>query len=402
MRSIHWLVRVAVLAVLMLPVAASAAHKFSLLTGVWGANRGPIVDIPAFGDAACTGLTWGTQQTGLPAPTTTMLPLSMTGQVAFPRGCVPASATSVDASGSSPAQFTVPPNAFSQPAPGGTGNNLIGFDPTVVQLNTNISFMFPATTPISPGGTMAGPLAPWRVFKQDAHQTQTGRAGPDFVWCPGNPACTVINQGGATQPIIIKYKAKPNAFGGTMAMILNGGGSTSVIVGTTAGLPIIAHLTFGGAGTMSQHLGRGYAAYDTVMLGSAPAHVGYMTNGTRITMTGTYGMSVFTIPGDTNANWGFPHTTGTVLVRNTGPGPFGTPSNETFTAMGTDSRTRFGAGNITLVSGGASNRVQSGQDFSSLDIVQLTFAPEPAALLQLASALVGLGGLVWWRARSRR
>ncbi len=71
---------------------------------------------------------------------------------------------------------------------------------------------------------------------------------------------------------------------------------------------------------------------------------------------------------DTNTNWGFPWTTGTVSVRDTGTNQ-GNPATTTITAMGTDMRTHLGGGRLTLVAGGVSHRTVSGQNFDSLDIV---------------------------------
>jgi hypothetical protein len=76
------------------------------------------------------------------------------------------------------------------------------------------------------------------------------------------------------------------------------------------------------------------------------------------------------MPADSNWNWGFPWTTGTVTAQNKQPG-----GSSTLTAMGSDSRDALGAGKITLVAGGTTRRKGAAQDFAALDVINMTFAP---------------------------
>ena len=160
---------------------------------------------------------------------------------------------------------------------------------------------------------------------------------------------------------------------------------------------LLAHLPIMGAGVNPQHPGVSYAYSNSVMLGGAPMFIGYMTStgagGGLITTTGpplTDGMGApVSIPGDTNLNWGFPWTTGTVSVMNTELSAGGTMgATGTLTAMGTDSRDTAGGGRITLVAGGTSHRVTSGQDFEALEVLVLNFA-SPLATPSMGPA--GLG-----------
>ena len=104
----------------------------------------------------------------------------------------------------------------------------VKYAPPVEQLATSFLVSGPPTARLQPpGGTMATGMntAAFRVFKQGAWKTQTGRAGSMFTWCPASPAsagkgapCTNINEAGPN--LIVKYAGGGNAFGGTMAYIV--------------------------------------------------------------------------------------------------------------------------------------------------------------------------------------
>jgi len=199
-------------------------------------------------------------------------------------------------------------------------------------------------------------------------------------------------------------------------MIIAGTGATSIRAGThtvvtnpptstmTIMTPRLAHLPIMGAGVNPQHPGVSYAYSNSVMLGGAPMYIGYMTStgagGGLITSTGpafTTGgpaMNPISIPGDTNLNWGFPWTTGTVSVMNTELSAGGTMgATGTLTAMGTDSRDTAGGGRITMVAGGTSHRVTSGQDFEALEVLVLDFA-SPLATPSMGPAGLGTVALL--------
>jgi hypothetical protein len=91
------------------------------------------------------------------------------------------------------------------------------------------------------------------------------------------------------------------------------------------------------------------------------------------------------MPPDNNKNWGQPWTTGTVTAQNKQPG-----GSTTLTGMGSDSRTVWGAGKITLVAGGTTRRVLAGQDYAALDVVTMTFSPPVPSMSTPGLAAGGL------------
>ncbi|HKK50577.1 MAG TPA: hypothetical protein VKA74_03280, partial [Myxococcota bacterium] len=290
--------------------------------------------------------------------------------------------------------------------------NLLPIVPTVVQLQTFFEVFAPATEegPGTPGDS------PDRVLRADAWTNQTGRLGPAFAFCPGPVTgagatltkigfvtnCT--NSNASTGPGayngIVQYSGNgANNFGGTMAILLNGSGFVSVIIATTGGtqmVPIVAHQPIGTAGVTSlrsQITGAGYALLSSAYLQSGPANIGFVTNATagKITSIGPSTPNIF-IPQDRNLNWGFPHTTGQISIMNVETNQ-GQPGNTTLVATGTDSRDAFGRGNITLVSGATSHRVFANQNSSTLNILNMTFTPEPGPSLMLGASLLAIGGL---------
>ena len=60
--------------------------------------------------------------------------------------------------------------------------------------------------------------------------------------------------------------------------------------------------------------------------------------------------------------------------------------------MGSDSRDAMGAGNITLVAGGTSYRIQAVQNFAALDVVHMRLLPFSAlpGLSPYGAALAGM------------
>ena len=376
--------------------------------------------------------------------------------------------------------FTIPVNAFNQVAPAtGFNSATVMLVPTVVQLQTDFAASGPAsaTRAISVDVVPTFGLQQPPRFMKDAWSKDVGQAGrplpstpgiptfnirpaADFAWCPGTVGAGGVCPGGATTAGgvitggtgagdvdgIVRYKAGVNKFGGTMAMMLKGGGSTSIRAGSTtvaattitlmggAGfgrtmLPFIAHLEFGTAMTVArfqqpQVQGVGYAFNNTITLASAPFHLDYLTSmhvagvtsgggmittsgpTTFVTTTTNMGMTMmntmthgFLAP-DTNNNWGFPWTTGAVSVMNVELAG-ASPQTDTLTAQGFDGRDADGNGAITLVAGGTANRVLSGLDFSALDIVTLVFddglatpSMGPAGLATVATLLALSAGFM--------
>jgi hypothetical protein len=204
--------------------------------------------------------------------------------------------------------------------------------------------------------------------------------------------------GGGAYNGLVKYTGGGAAFGGTMAMFLQGGGTVSVIVGTTGGIPLLGHSILGGGPGNIQQGGQGYAAFGTAMLMSGPIHLGFMQSMGSTGFITTSGPVVGAIPADKNFNWGFPFTTGSVFVQNIQLNQ-GQPGTTTLSVMGTDSRTAAGVGNITLVAGSTTHRKLANQDFAGLDVAVLNFLPEPGATLMLGASLAAIGALYRLRRR---
>jgi hypothetical protein len=133
---------------------------------------------------------------------------------------------------------------------------------------------------------------------------------------------------------------------------------------------------------------------------SGPVHFGFMTNPPCTVslpalppgcgLITSQGPVVGAIPADSQWNWGFPWTTGTVTAMNVQSTAQGQPGTTTLTAMGSDSRTAWGAGKITLVAGGATRRKGVATDFSGLDVVTMTFAPPVPSMSTPGLAAGGL------------
>ncbi len=410
--------------VLLGAAAAEAQTKFSM-TGKYGQKRGFLVNIPLVGITPCPG---HTHRMNL-FTTATMTPIMTTppppgfpgyGVQANPAGCVPASTPTTPGGtmgasvfGSNPAGFTVPVGAFQQPFPGAL--NVVPIPITAVQqLATSWAVTGPAASPASPLNALKANgtnTAPWRRFQKSAWMTQSGRAGPNFTACWGfdNPAtlggpfatCNYITT--ATAPIISKYTGGPDRFGGTMGLVLQAGPSpASLAIVQASGIPPGGVLMQPIAGMGSALGGKGYLdVRGGGAAGSAFIFSSFMATGTMqsgvITAVGNLAATI-PHPGGRTALQ--PFTTGTVLARQTGKNAAGVISVLTLTAMGNDARTAMGAGNITLVSGGMG--VAPGASMPSLDIMSLSFVPEPSAAILLVAGSLGLFGLDRVRVRRRR
>ncbi len=472
--------------VALFAVSAAAQTTSVRMGGDWYSNRGPVLDIPIAGGAELrnpfiNGLNCFTQTGcfnnfkpragGLNAPLT-----------------VGAGSVAITTNGTAPATFSIPPAIFqfnTGMQVSAAANTII---PTVISVSTNFAAVAPASTGLtamsfmSPGGatltqvlnpqtsfmisrlnltpggavasvtqdTIAGANAVPRVLRAGAWTTQTGRPGADFSFCRGGQtgfeaAGTHIKLGGVlncTTPNvtndqatgtfgkayngIMSYTAGPNAFGGTMMMLLDGGGRVALFNGNTAITPsapgaggtatTTPKVCFapigqpGAAGFRNQITGAGFLFASSAFLQSGPCYRGLvqtpgqqiatlgplLPTGTNTAMFPTPGGGTFTLdlnvlpPGQTK-NLGAPFTTGTVFVQNTGTNQ-GQPASTTFTLAGS-LNTSMGVGNITLVAGQLAHTVLSGQNSSVLTYVRMvTFAPEPGASLMLGVALAGIGG----------
>jgi hypothetical protein len=217
--------------------------------------------------------------------------------------------------------------------------------------------------------------------------------GPgSFTWCPSNPACTAAGPipGGIGSNGRVVYIAGPNQFGGTMQMGLRGGGLVSV---KGVGPGRVGHVRFGGSGPTLRKLAVGApqmgpdlpaTEFVKVATGVITSPIGGIpASGVLITMPGPIvGMfpSITTPMGGMAGqftHWGFPHTTGTVLVQQDN----GSGGDDFFTVMGSDLRTPLGAGNLSTVAGGLARQNTLGGDdnYAQFDRVSMSFgAPVPS------------------------
>ena len=417
---------------LVLVSSAAFAGTYGF-TGKFTSNRGKIINIPVVGNTPCAPLTLMTQ--GIPtmagAATPAVHPVrrgantqpqqvvnTMFSYLKHPAGrdlqCVKHAAgkvlvtDNVKTGGGKGGGFVMPNNVWSKPLPPYVRAVEVKYAPPVEQLATSFKITGPRAVPTTPpAGTMAngGNTAAHLAFKQQAWMTQTGRAGAMFTWCPANPVsggmgapCNNITQAGPN--LIVKYGGGTNAFGGTMSYIITTGPNTSSL-GIGLGGGAVGFQVLAGMG--SQPTGRGYAEFLTDHLIKGPVWGVH----TRMTVTPgpIVGMQKLitmvavpagTFPSGTNFNFGFPLTTGNVLVRN-----YFTRTT-TLTAMGYDKRgtpTAMGNRNLSLVAGGlAVARLVGAADQMTPEILTMML-PEPGSRLQLVAGVAALLGIAVWRFR---
>jgi hypothetical protein len=451
--------------------ATAAPQNYQMSLGVWGRGDGYEVDVPFLGKALnnCDNLKFGLNTTRPAGSFLTkaigMAPKDFPGfmtKQALPYGCPSGMGDKIVATAPGKGgAFTLPATAISRPALGYLVAFPLPANPNLVQaatdgtwripygtrggmgtqggkgdrigsstvmgakiggtMRTDAGMLSPACTD-SGGGMQCDNLAPFRRFMKSAWKggpastfnSQTGRAGADFTWCWGAPGCTTFNGGGATQGVMVRYKAGPNRFGGTSNQIVNTG-----IAGAGGSLFIdflIGHVEVqaldAGMGAI-QVEGRGYADIITDNLPPAPKAFTMVTVApvyqmalhdpmspigspklTLITMVGKLTGPFF--PAGQNRKRGFPLTTGTVIARDTNPTP---PNVVTLTAMGGDTVTAMGARNISLVTGTLAQ-------LSSLGVrtagVSHMFLPEPSRTGQLLGGVAALFAVAAWRARRAR
>jgi hypothetical protein len=322
-------------------------------------------------------------------------------------------------------QLTIPQSIFDAAplhlvgGPPGT-RNIFGLpaNPTVIQVSTQFAF--------------DGPNLPGIMKSGFATTSPNGRMAPSFTWCAAaasNPACTAPANGNPNG--LVRYVAGPRGFGGTMRMLLAGGGDLSIKVGgvtnsVASPVQVIHNVIGGGGGT--QIFGGAYAATNNNVLAGGPITVPGHTLGTAglvckpgvdcadLTVIcpgapggpgclGYTGVQVGAGPASTNTNYGFPFTTGQVKAQVTdvaGTAP------ETFTTTGNDGRGIDG-GNIVLVAGGVTLR-GSGSSFASLERVSMTLLPvkegvpamAPVGIVTFTTLMALAGGFALRRRSSKK
>jgi len=322
-------------------------------------------------------------------------------------------------------QFTLPTAAFKNPAPMTTINAIGITTPGVLQFATSNSVTGPPPVRLeAPMGTMNTGMntAVFRRFKQGAFATQTGRAAAKFTWCPGTVSgdggpCTKIGQG--VFPEIVKYNGKATSFGGTMSYLTHQIQPGSLVQHNGA-LGIVVPFGTVGQNGMAATLatGRGYADHHVDVLLAASIALTHMEMTVPRPIVGSQklvtmlGAIVAMGPAGVAHGWGFPLTTRTILVRNTGT-LGGNPHNSTFTQKGYDCVNAKGAGcavvtgmnnrNISLVAGALGVGVLPAPTGNVPTIAMVNaWLPEPGKTLQLMAGVAGLIGIGIWRSRRSR
>ncbi|MFK7898829.1 MAG: hypothetical protein AB8G23_23550 [Myxococcota bacterium] len=302
--------------------------------------------------------------------------------------------------------FSLPPGAFSQDA-GPQFAPVLGDYPSVVQLNTTLTFSLPASS------RAVNPPSATRLFRANGWNAPGhGQAGRMAATTTPISAETQF-----THDITLRYKAGPNAFGGTMAALQNGSGqlflaatepfnsatgsvntSTYPYIGTNP-LPQPVPNSPGtrhGAGWDYTRMGNGaqgiirnlggLAPPCTASLPPAPAGCGLVTDFT--------GFTIAVIPSAVTTHHLYAWTTGTVEVLLTGTLGAGVPNDQLLTAMGYDTISTSASGqvvrNIGLVAGSYTLRTSPGGARSGHQIIGLDmrFTPEPQTT---AALVIGLG-----------
>jgi len=369
----YGLVAVMGAALMALTLATPASARKFQMSGSWFVRNGQVF-IPLQFAAAGMDMTGNTIHASLG---------NLTGAFFFPNGPVPGNGA-VTATGSSPASLKIRKHRFVEDVAA-----VVPLDGvTLVQITTNF-----------------GVDAPYQT------KTLAAGGGPgSFTWCPGNPACVAGGgmrstdpPNGGTRNGRLIYAKGVNQFGGVMQMGLKRGGDNVFLFNNA---PFQAgHNIFGSApGTRNLAPGKGSAdnpATEMVFLrrgnvtqptmAPAPFNViSYpgpkLTTGFGLTNTGTGALYYLptlalgpmgTPAGQFTSNYGFSHTTGTVIGQQTK----GTGGQDFFTFMGNDARTPLGAGNITSVAGGISfrNTLKGQTPYISMHHISVTMgAPIPS------------------------
>ena len=427
-------------------IASSAGAANYTLVGRFTSNRGKGAQVPLVGFTpaasainGCGGLQF--MSASGPPGTMTVLPpgmnIGINNRGGMDLGCMPANRIVVGGVGVGKkvvttgmgvgGQFTLPTIAFKNPGPM-TTINAIGVTsiPGVLQFATNNSVTGPPPVRLeAPMGTMntGGNTAVFRRFKQGAFATQTGRAAAKFTWCPpatvngaGGP-CTKIGQGGF--PEIVKYNGTATSFGGTMSYLTHQLAPGSLVQQNGA-LGIVVPFGTPGQNGMAATLatGRGYADHHVDVLLAANIHLTHMEATVTRPIVGPQklvtmlGAVVAMGPAGVAHGWGFPLTTRTILVRNTGT-LGGNPHNSTFTQKGYDCvnakgpmcsvATGMNNRNISLVAGALGVGVLPAPTGNVPTIAMVNaWLPEPGKTLQLMAGVAGLIGIAVWRSRRSR
>ena len=459
MRAIRSLTSFVACAAVVLVASSAVAVNNYTLAGRLTASRGKNTNVPLAGNTTCGSLSFlsgpGMLARGQNTqPKVAVTPAFQWRKDGLDQGCVKHAAgvvlpTTGKVVGGA---FTLPAQAFKLPYPKNRAPAFymaatdipvaeIKFFPPVVQIATSVSITAPPAARLRglmDGGTQCVTMgtntctnaAKFRRFKTGAWATQTGRAGPDFTWCPpgtgalggpGSPGCNPPPYPGFAG--YIKYNGSTNSFGGTMSYVTHQGsgvGSIAFLLGAFVGFN-----PFGGGEELGT--GRGYADYNQIVLpmgerfkgaGASATSIGTRYIGPVLKSEKVLGMvaskmDVGDQPGGKVYTWGFPWTTMTVVQRASKGG-----QKTTFTAMGWDcAGTMQGPAcsvaptmglpksknlvqrNISLVAGSVSISRFSTGDTPAVNLASMQILPEPGTTLQLLAGVGALLGIAAWRSR---
>jgi hypothetical protein len=415
MHATRWRTSAAAVAALVGMSASAGAANYTL-AGRFTSNRGKAAQVPLVGATPCGALQFRSRSIyrydslfykAMGANTRAGMDLGCMPHA--PGGVAPGVGKKVVTTGMGKGgRFTLPTVAFRNPAPMTTINAIgVTSTPGVLQWATSNSVTGPPAVRLeAPMGTMNDGMntAAFRVLRQGAWSTQTGRAAAKFTWCPpatvdgaGGP-CTHIGQGGF--PAIVKYNGTATSFGGTMSYLTHQIQPGSLVQANGA-FGIVVPLGPPGENGLanSPATGRGYADHHVDASRAVNIHLTHMEMTVARPIVGPQKLVTMLGPIVAMATaaavhqWGFPLTTRTVLVRNTGT-IGGNPHNITFTAMGYDCVNASGPmcsmatgmhdRNISLVAGAIGVGVLPPPigNVPSIAIVN-SWLPEPGATLQL-------------------
>ncbi|MFP6578481.1 MAG: hypothetical protein VCC02_01645 [Myxococcota bacterium] len=300
-------------------------------------------------------------------------------------------------------------DAFTRTAPITFWYGLAYIAPSLVQLATEFA--------------MQGPQAVNRSVKTGPKTSRNA----NFSACPAQAILTGCTAPMPSLPLDgrLTYTASTDQLGGVMQMLITGLGTLTLNTGEKAtntayncvaigtnptSCPKVLHSDIAGSGN-PQLVGATLGNGGPITLFPGPFA---QVTSTKVCLTGMKGciggsvLAGVTGGGGIIANWGAPFTAGNI-VGSVALGRIGGPS--TISGMGSDNRTAGGSGNLTLVAGGISNRLNATSSYVMFDTVNMRLAPTTAvtgspsmgpAGLATFTALLALAGGYSLRRRSRR
>lgn len=375
-------------------------HRIQIQAALVLALAGMLAYAGSAAAQSCSGTTCslGGQQraqigVGLPIPITT-LP-GQTGLITSHPGAITANsavATIMQTTGPAPRKLTLAPAQFLYDEP--------AFQIGVFQAN-NAVFAVSTNLDISNPRPTNGSVA----------FSAGGRPGPAIVsWCAGSPAPTGTFNPGCFGPNttalggvpatngFVRYEATRNQFGGiasgrtvgTAQVFFNAGNLTAAQLPCNGGpgcLVAISQATPGTAAVFGANFGATVMnPPDVNPTGVRTAVI--QTNGSLVLGAAVTDGGGNNIPftGQGASSWGFPLTTGQLLISVTAA----LGDDEIFLRTGADGRNANGSGIVTMVSGTVSARTLSGPNANRGWITMRI--PEPGVLAAGSSALLMLAG----------